>query len=261
MTIDRIPYQACPLCGDPAITDLFETDCTQHPAYHPDLPPVIEWCECFKCRHVFTSGYFGDDGLALVFRSALDHQKPGYDVEKERWLWARVVEFVTAHLDDAHGVWMDVGFGDGALLCTAQEWGFDALGLDLRAEAVAGMRDFGIEATVSTIESCPGEKRFRVISMADVVEHMPFPGQALRAAHRLLSDDGVLFVSTPNRDSAVWKLLDRNHANPYWAELEHCHNFTRKSLYTLLGANGFAPAAYNVSHRYSSGMDVVARKL
>ena len=259
--IERIPYKACPLCGDPAITDLFETDCTRHPAYHPDLPPTIEWCECYKCRHVFTSGYFGEDGLALVFRQALAHQTPVYDVEKERWLWARVVELVVGQLGRPRGKWMDVGFGNGALLCTAQEWGFEAFGLDLRAEAVAGLGQFGIAAAVSTIEAYPGERGFGVISMADVLEHMPFPETALRAAHRLLRDDGVLFISTPNRNTAVWKVLDQNHVNPYWAELEHCHNFTRESLYRLLDAYGFAPAAYNVSHRYSSGMDVMARKI
>lgn len=259
--IDRIPYQSCPLCGDLAITDLFEIDCTKHPAYHSDLPPVIEWCECFKCGHVFTSGYFGNDGLALVFRQALAHQIPGYDVEKERWLWARVVEQVVGEFGAPQGTWMDVGFGNGALLCTAQEWGFEGFGLDLRADAVAGLSQFGIAGAVSTVEAYAGEQVFSVISMADVLEHMPFPETALRAAHRLLRDDGVLFLSTPNRDTAVWKALDQGHANPYWSELEHCHNFNRESLYRLLDANGFAPAAYNVSHRYASGMDVMARKI
>jgi SAM-dependent methyltransferase len=159
------------------------------------------------------------------------------------------------------GKWVDVGFGNGALLCTAQEWGFEAFGLDLRADAVAGLSRFGIAGAVSTIEAHPGAQSCSVISMADVLEHMPFPETALRAAHRLLADDGVLFISTPNRDTAVWKALDQSHANPYWSELEHCHNFSRESLYRLLLANGFAPAAYNVSHRYASGMDVMARKI
>ena len=195
-----------------------------------------------------------------MFRRTLLHQTPGTEVDKARWLWGRVVEMVVARSGAASGKWMDVGFGDGALLCTAQEWGFDAFGLDLRQEAVAGMRDFGIEARVSRVEDYPGEKEFRVVSMADVLEHMPFPDAALRAAHRLLADDGVLFVSMPNRDSAVWKVMDRHRTNPYWSELEHFHNFTRKILYRLLEKHGFTPLAFNVSDRYRSGMDVMARK-
>jgi protein O-GlcNAc transferase len=65
--------------------------------------------------------------------------------------------------------------------------------------------------------------------MADVLEHMPYPKKRLAAAHRLLQPGGALFVSMPNRDSMVWRLLDAAEANPYWAELEHYHNFGRSN--------------------------------
>jgi hypothetical protein len=35
--------------------------------------------------------------------------------------------------------------------------------------------------------------------------------------------------------------LDRQKANPYWAEIEHCHNFSRSRLYALLREMGFEP--------------------
>jgi Methyltransferase domain len=70
--------------------------------------------------------------------------------------------------------------------------------------------------------------------MADVLEHIPFPKMALAAAHRLLQQDGVLFLSMRNMDSMVWRLLHRNGANPYWGEIEHYHNFSRRRLYALL---------------------------
>ena len=75
--------------------------------------------------------------------------------------------------------------------------------------------------------------------MADVLEHMPFPGEALAAARRLLEDNGRLFVSSPNRETAVWKALDQMQANPYWGELEHFHNFSRAGMVGLLKAHGF----------------------
>ena len=55
--------------------------------------------------------------------------------------------------------------------------------------------------------------------------------------------------------------MDRNESNPYWAEPEHCHNFTRERLYTLLRQVGFDPCHYAVNARYVAGMEVIARKL
>jgi protein O-GlcNAc transferase len=96
--------------------------------------------------------------------------------------------------------------------------------------------------------------------MADVLEHIPFPKMALAAAHRLLQQDGVLFLSMRNMDSMVWRLLHRNGANPYWGEIEHYHNFSRRRLYALLKNHGFQPAEYSVSERCRVGMEVIAVK-
>ena len=48
---------------------------------------------------------------------------------------------------------------------------------------------------------------------------------------------------------------------PLLAELEHCHNFTRERLYTLLRQVDFDPCHYAVNARYLAGMEVIARKL
>jgi protein O-GlcNAc transferase len=97
-----------------------------------------------------------------------------------------------------------------------------------------------------------------VISMADVLEHIPFPRPALETAHRLLKPRGVLFLSMPNIESFVWLALDEAGTNPYWGELEHYHNFGRTRLYTLLRETGFSPVHYTISHRYRAGMEVIA---
>ena len=260
MSVARIAYEACPLCGDAAIIDLAEVDCRAHPAWQPELPAVIEWCQCHACGHVFTGGYFGADGLAAIFRTTLEHQRPGFDVEGQRLAWSRVVERVTATLPAVAGAWLDVGFGNGSLLFTAQEWGYETHGIDQRADAVAQLKGFGVNAELATLADLSGEKRFRVISLADVLEHMPYPNEALAAAARLIEDDGRLFISSPNRETAVWKALDQMGANPYWGELEHFHNFSRAGMIGLLEKRGFVLVHYTVSDRYRSGMDIVARK-
>ena len=157
------------------------------------------------------------------------------------------------------GRWLDIGFGNGAYMTTAAEFGFHAVGLDLRENCVEIMRNLGFEAHAVEFEKFKPAEPFDVISMADVLEHMPYP-KPCRHARNLLRTDGLLFVSMPNSDSFLWKVLSDNNANPYWGELEHYHNFGRRRLYALLTECGFEPVRYGVSARYRACMEVIARK-
>lgn len=254
----RIPYSACPLCGGTDIPAVLGADCTKHALYHPSLPPVMTWHECRDCGHVFTEGTFDSAALEVLFSKTHPGQTVGYDMERQRPVSARMVERVACHERD--GLWLDVGFGNGSLLFTAEEWGYVPVGIDLRRTNVEALATLGYEAHCRSIEDLPHDERYSVVSMADVLEHMPFPKVGLAAAHRLLRPDGVLFLSMPNMDNMVWRLLQANGINPYWGELEHYHNFSRKRLYALLDEHGFEPLAYHVSERYRACMEVIAAK-
>ena len=259
----RILYQSCPLCGEEKIKFFREADCTTHPHYRDGLPRSIRWVRCTSCRHIFTEGYFTEEVLAQVLETAHPHQMPtpGKDLETARHVAGRIVSTLGSVRGVLGGRWLDVGFGNGALLTTAAEFGYEALGIDVRPAVVTAMRSLDYPAHCVELTDFKDEHGFDVISMADVLEHMPFPRQALRHAHELLKPGGMVFISMPNMDCLIWKLLDRQQSNPYWAEIEHCHNFTRERLYELLRQAGFDPCHYGVNARYVAGMEVIARKL
>lgn len=256
--IERVPYPACPLCGSMDIPLVIGADCSKHPIFQAGIPPVMNWRECRGCSHVFTEGYFDDAEAAFVFSKTQPSQTVGYDMERQRLVSAKIVARASVHA--AGGRWLDVGFGNGSLLFTAEEWGFTPVGIDLREGNVRDLRQLGYEAYCLPVEELDHNACYSVISMADVLEHMPFPRRGLDAAHRLLRPGGVLFLSMPNRDNMVWRLLHANGVNPYWGEIEHYHNFSRKRLYALLREHGFEPIEYHVSERYRACMEVLAIK-
>jgi protein O-GlcNAc transferase len=256
--IERIAYLACPLCERSYIPAVLGADCSKHPIYQPGLPPVMNWHECRACGHVFTEGYFDANAAALVFSKTQPNQTVGYDMERQRPVSARMVERVARYAQG--GSWLDVGFGNGSLLFTAEEWGYVPAELDLRKDNVHALKQLGYEAHCVPVEELDYRERFNVISTADVLEHMPFPKAGLAATHRLLRQGGVLFLSMPNMENMVWRLLHANKVNPYWGEIEHYHNFSRKRLYALLQEHGFEPVEYHVSERYRVCMEVIAVK-
>ena len=254
----RILFEKCPLCDSDSLRAYRTADCSWHSLYQESLPAAMKWMQCAACAHVFTEGYFTKEACDLIFNKTNENQQLGFDIERQRSVSARMVEKILPYID--HGVWLDVGFGNGSLLFTAHEYGFRPIGIDLRQSNVDALNSLGIPSYCTDIFKLSLEQNCSVISMADVLEHMPYPMDGLRAAHRLLADHGILLISLPNMESMLWRYLDDRKANPYWGEIEHYHNFTRTRLYQLLGETGFEPVRYGVSERYRVCMEVIAGK-
>jgi protein O-GlcNAc transferase len=254
----RIAYEACPLCSSHALAVFKEADCTQHPAYDPALPPTVRWCRCGECGHVFTEGHFTAEASSLVFAQTPAHQAVGYDLEAQRLTWARIVGQI-AKLRPG-GAWLDVEFGNAGLLFTAAEWGYQPVGIDPRRDNADGLAKLGYETHTVPVQALDAPGRFSVVSLVDVLEHTAFPRDVLTSVHRQLKPGGILFLSMPNMETIIWRVMDEAANNPFWAEMEHYHNFTRERLYTLLSEHGFRPTTYNISDRYPSCMDVIATK-
>jgi SAM-dependent methyltransferase len=160
----------------------------------------------------------------------------------------------------ARPYWVDVGFGNGGLVTTADEFGFDALGVDVRAAAVERLQASGYRAIHADFNGLELDAPVAVLSFCDALEHMPDPRSALRKAHAMLDADGLLYISLPNSETATWRQWELSNTNPYWGELEHYHNFSRTRLIELLQVHGFAVIDYYTSSRYYSCLEITARK-
>jgi predicted O-linked N-acetylglucosamine transferase (SPINDLY family) len=263
----RLPVSACPLCGVPG-EDIGSADCRAHPLWHPPLPERLAWQRCPACGHVFTAHVWSPAGLAEVFR----HANPGQIVDQvaqhdlRRALWAPVVERVTRllggypRLFSAGGApaWCDVGCGDGALLMTAADYGYAAEGMDARPETAARLGELGYR--VPSCDFCSGHPACtpQVLSLMDVLEHLPDPRAALLHARQLLAPGGILVLSLPDAASSTWQLLERGACNPYWMEIEHYHNFSRPRLIALLRECGFTLLDFAIPQRYKAQMELYA---
>lgn len=254
----RIAYQNCLLCESPDMAFLVEANVTHHPIYTPKLPKTMRWLTCQSCGHVFTEGYYTPETCEAVFQKTQPSQIVGYDLEGQRIVSARIIERIARRAPE--GPWLDIGFGNGSLLFTAQEWRYEPVGIDLRRDNVEALTKLGLEAHCLPLEELDQPCRFRIVTMADVLEHLPYPRQALKIVCKLMTREALLFVSMPNMDSMVWRALDAQGANPFWEELEHYHNFSRSRLYSLLNQEGFDVLEYNVSERYRCCMEVIAVK-
>lgn len=143
----------------------------------------------------------------------------------------------------------DIGCGDGLFLEACQRYGLEVHGCEpvdkprLQAEINLGVpidaSPFGESATPATYD---------IITAWQVIEHVSEPAALLSKAFRHLNDDGLLGVSTVNRDSWQAKIF-----GPLWLHLDpprHLWVGNRHAVEQLLQSCGF-----RVEHRVWNHME------
>jgi len=133
---------------------------------------------------------------------------------------------------------LDVGCALGFLLGTARELGFEVRGLDLNAAAIAAARrEFGdcVHAGPLDERAFPGE-RFDVVTLIDVLEHVPDPGAFLATVRGRLASGGIVAAVLPDAASASARLLGSRW--PHY-NAEHLFYWTPASLTRFLEREGW----------------------
>jgi SAM-dependent methyltransferase len=97
---------------------------------------------------------------------------------------------------------LDFGCGNGHFLKVAIKAGFRCDGIELDAETRRlAAANSGCE--VMPLETVVAEgRRYDVIHLGDVLEHLPDPARALRELEPLLGEDGLFFIEGPLEDNA-----------------------------------------------------------
>lgn len=148
------------------------------------------------------------------------------------------------------GTLLDVGCGLGVFLALAREHGWETCGIDISSYATSYARQsFGLEVHTGGLHDAQfPHKKFDVITLWDVLEHFPDPAEQLREIHRVLKDDGIIFLNTPN-EAGLLRVLARFIFRLSSGKIDypvrklyhqyHICYFTPQTFITLLDKTGF----------------------
>lgn len=134
------------------------------------------------------------------------------------------------------GKLLDIGSSDGSFLLNAKEH-FTIQGVELNQLTARIANNNGIPTFHGRIEDFYGYGEFDIISMLQVIEHIPSPKDFIINIRRLLKEDGLLYINTPNMDSSSFKFLTSRHEHV--SSMEHVSLFNKLSLIETLAQCGF----------------------
>jgi 2-polyprenyl-3-methyl-5-hydroxy-6-metoxy-1,4-benzoquinol methylase len=140
------------------------------------------------------------------------------------------------------GRWLDIGFGEGGMLAVAERHGWSCYGTELSPAALAhGKRRSWVVAADADTDPRFVRQGFDIVTMIELLEHLPTPVHLLFAAARWLRPGGLLYITTPNARSLNRCVLGLN-----WSVVsppEHLVLWTAVGLRKCLARAGFAVQA------------------
>ncbi|MBI2766604.1 MAG: class I SAM-dependent methyltransferase [Chloroflexi bacterium] len=232
-------------------------------------PRLAHLCRCATCGLVQARTFPDADALRKVYREeyfkSADSASTGYDdYERDRYC---ILKTAARRLDTierfspTRGHLLDVGCALGFFLEEAKSRGWQVDGVDISEHAVKFANErLGIPARVGMLEEAgyePGS--FDVVTMWDVIEHVPAPVSVLSLARTLLKPGGLLVLSTPDVGSTVAKLTGARWMGFKLAE-EHLYYFSRKTVTLALEKGGYQPLEVT-SIGKDVALDFLARRL
>lgn len=231
----------CYLCGQENYKIIFK----EH-----DIPIL----KCKNCTHVFSSyqqeehydGYWGEGSETEFDLEWWDHaHRKIYDT------------FIQNFLTQSSGSILDVGCGLGFFVkaVMTQKSGWNAIGYEMSEVAVKFAREKnGLKNVFAGMVQNSGiaPQSLDVITLWDVIEHIPKPQPLLKYLHSLLKPGGFLFLQTPNFPIQLWKarlkvlLKGMKEGGHYLEAKDHINDYTRHTMDYLAGQCSYKKPEYHV---------------
>jgi SAM-dependent methyltransferase len=137
------------------------------------------------------------------------------------------------------GKLLDIGCGTGDFLAGAKSRGWDTQGIELSESAgtIAKQR-YGLDVTVGSLNSLSFlDNHYNVITLWDVLEHLPHPLNAFLKINQALLPQGFVIFTIPNLDSFDRYLFGRKWIG--WEAPRHFSFFNSDTLKVLVNKTSF----------------------
>ena len=208
----------------------------------------IDGCRLVRCRLcglVYvnprrTRWETGDEYSASYHIERLLGYEPGTEEEIEKEIGKNIgrAEEIVRECGMG-GRLLDVGCGAGFFIACLRRYGWEVEGVDVSEWAARFAREkLGLSVFTGRVEDIDFDRRFDVITLFHLLEHLPDPLGTLKKIGVLMAPDGTLVVKGPNLAGfdRIWHGKDwRGYDIPF-----HLYDFTPKTYQIMLEKAGFS---------------------
>ena len=199
---------------------------------------------CDRCGLIYSADRPSMDELPDYYPQDYEaYQQPETEMSSSQvWhsnrMWEMQVDYIEK-FKPSRGQLLDVGCATGEFLNIARKRGWQVHGLELIEQTAQIARQrHGIQVDTGRLETVNlPENTFDLITMWDVLEHLPDPLASLQHCCRLLRESGVIVFSIPNLASVDRYLFGRSWIG--WDAPRHFTLFTLETLQAAFKKTGY----------------------
>lgn len=176
----------CPICGVKKNKILFKQKFTEELSHN-----IVA---CLKCGFVFVSNTPNQKEYDQYYKVMSK-----YELERDQLLHEEYRDIILNYFPKSSAI-LDVGCSTGHLLFLLKQAGYKNIsGIDPSPECrKIAWNKFGIKIHTSTIYSFNPSKKYDVIILAMVLEHLRDVRESLAKIDKLLTKNGSIFISVPD---------------------------------------------------------------
>lgn len=221
------------------------------------------YVKCSNCGMIYQSPrpaynqHFIDAAYASYYQYADNLQLNDLTEIRESsvGMFKKEIEHVSRY-DKKKTAVLDIGSGMGTFLYAAKPIYKEAIGLDVSAQMASFVeKHLGVKVFVQQFEQFNYPRKFSLIHMSHVIEHVPDPNLWLRRAKEMLAEDGILVINVPNKYSLsfrtqhlFYKLKLKKQFSSSWSDPtrtpDHLFEPTIRSMKYLLQQNNYEILEY-----------------
>lgn len=254
--------KACPLCGNPDLTEVFRTEGFPYIEYsvsrrqresilqrysQQDLVMSFKAMSCNRCQHAFQVMIPDEQIMNVIYKECYNYPSPmlsGFAQEREKI-------FLKYFLDEIQPICQERGLKrvleiacfDGFILNELAKKGFEVFGCDPSQGADIAAK-FGIKVHKQYFESKSFLERnetFDIVIFRHFIEHVPDPAALIADVEKVVRKDGLMIIETPN----IQYYLQKGSIESFTPQ--HYQNFSITSLGKVLAKAGWEMVDYQLT--------------
>ena len=196
---------------------------------------------CKKCELVYLDPVFKDKELLKYYQNL--HNAQSIVTKNESSFYKKIYTIGLKAIEKFKkpNLILDVGCSSGYFLDIAKSRGWKTYGIELGVKEanLAKLNHVVFEKDIKYLDKL---KKFDVITMWDVIEHIKNGHISIQQMRKRLVRDGLIFFQTPNVNSLAARILQEK-CNVFDG-LEHVNLYDESTMYKLAKQNGFKVIYY-----------------
>lgn len=259
---EQFYFENCPVCQSEDGEPYFNAFSYLMANFSAPFLPAKLWVKCNNCNNLYTYAfpkeYINTSDEVKVIKPELGKENEISEHTSYLYVWSEILNKISNYTSGKNI--LEVGIGNGEFIAVALEIGYNIESIEILKDVCQKISNIlNVDIHCCDFLKFKTDKKYSIITMGDVIEHVTDPTEALNKVYYMLEDDGVLWISTPNYESSFSRL--RKFTDAMWNEPTHITYFNYTTFAQLLNNCGFEIIEYLTSNRWNGSMELMVRKI